>query len=257
MPRNRFDVIKIHLYCLTATLGALLLAAPTAAAQRTSRDSADPLVERLEILESEYLRLKNEVNVLRERLDALLGESPESRIYDFPVGGSLVRGNAEAPVTLLEFGDFQSEYAARAAHVVRRLLEEYPQRLRFVFKHYPLTSLHPQATEAALAALAAEKQERGWEMYDLLFRNSRRLDANVYLVLAQELGMDLSRFDQDRRSLWVLERLADDEKQAVRTEVSGVPTFFLNGRRMRSWRYGFLKERIEALLAEPRSDDRG
>ena len=247
--------MNIHLHCLAAALAALLLAAPAAPAQQANPDSADPLVERLEILESEYLHLKNEVNVLRERLDALLGESPQHRIYDFPVDGSQVRGNAEAPVTLLEFGDFQSEYAARAAHVVQRLLEEYPSNLRFVFKHYPLTSLHPQATEAALAALAAEKQERGWEMHDLLFRNSRRLDANVYLVLAQDLGMDLSRFDQDRRSLWALERLAADEKQAVRTEVSGVPTFFLNGLRMRSWRYGFLKEQIEALLAEPRNED--
>ncbi len=219
-----------------------------ATAQLEERPSDDVLMLRLEVLEREYLEMKNQVNLLRERLEEALGPAEERRIHEFSVGESPVRGNPDAPLTLIEFGDFQSYYSTRARHVVNRLLEEYPDDLRFVFKHYPLTTLHPQANEAALAALAADRQERGWEMHDLLFQNTRRLEPNLYLVLAQQLGMDLVRFDQERRSLWALERLAEDEKQAVRTGVNAVPTFFLNGRRLKSWRYDFVKARVEELL---------
>ena len=170
----------------------LLLTAANTGGQQRERDGNDPMVERIEILEAETLYLRNEVNALRERLDALLGKSPENRIFDLSVGDSLVRGAPEGKITLMEFGDYQSEYATRAAHVVGRLLEDYPSALRFIFKHYPLTTIHPQATEAVLVALAAEKQGRGWEMHDLLFKNSRRLDENLFLMLAQDLGLNLT-----------------------------------------------------------------
>ncbi len=209
------------------------------------------LHERIGILEAEYSLLQSEINLLRERLNALLGPPAQERIHDLSVGESPVRGLLEAPITLIEFGDFQSDYSARAAHVVERLLTEFPENLRFVFKHFPLASLHPQANEAALAALAAEKQDSTWEMHDLLFRNNRRLQPNLYLLLAQQLGLDLPLFDQDRRALWALERLSRDEKTAERVEVRGVPAFFLNGRRMRNWRYSFLKARIEELIPPP------
>ncbi len=244
----------MNLRLLIPLLAALLLlsAGFQAEAQRRSRKAKPDVetMERLEILEAEYLRLNNEVNLLRERLDAVLGPAGKERIADIAVGRSPVRGKKDAVLTLVEFGDFQSEYSARAAHVVRRLLEEYPERLRFVFKHYPITSLHPEAHEAALAALAAEKQERAWEMYDLLFKNTRRLEQDLYLVLAQQLNLDMSGFERIRRSLWALERLSHDEKAAVRAGVNGVPAFFLNGRPMKSWRYGFLKDQIDRLLPE-------
>jgi protein-disulfide isomerase len=232
----------------------LLLASgvPPAAQEKKPAPEEDIPLRRLEILEAEYLGLKNEIALLRERLEALLGPpSEEERIHEFSVGNSPLRGNPDASLTLIEFGDFQSYYATRARHVVNRLLEEYPEDLRFVFKHFPLTTQHPQANEAALAALAAEKQERTWEMHDLLFHNTRRLEPNLYLMLAQQLGMDLAQFDQDRRSLWALERLAEDEKEAVRAGVDRVPTFFLNGRRLKSWRYDFVKSRIDRLLEPP------
>lgn len=235
----------------------LLVSALPAAGQQRARGTepeeaesrTELLQERVEILEAEYLLLKSEVNALRKRLTALLGPEGEARLYDLSVGASPVRGREDAPLTLIEFGDFQSDYATRATHVVTRLLAEFPEQVRFVFKHFPLSSLHPQANEAALAALAAEKQGRPWEMYDLLFQNSRRLEPNLYLLLAQQLGLSLSQFDQDRRSLWALERLSEDEKSALQAEVTGVPAFFLNGRRMENWRYSFLKGQIEELLS--------
>lgn len=231
----------------------LSLAAAGAQGQSRGRTGKSSTEKRITALESEALYLRNEVQALRERLDALLGEDSDSKIFEVTLGDSPVHGAKTALVTLVEFGDYQSEYSARAAHVVGRLLEEYAKRLRFVFKHYPLTTIHPQATEAALAALAAEKQNRGWEMHNLLFKNTRRLDANLFLILAQELGLNVSRFERDRRSLWALERLSADEKEAVKIEVNGVPSFYLNGRRMKSWRYDFLKDQIQALLAGKRT----
>ena len=238
--------MRLTLLCIAG----IVLALASAGAQDSKKRPQAPqtVEERIEFLEAEAIYLKSEISALRERLDALLGKSPEDQVYRVSPGESPVRGEALARITLLEFGDYQSDYSTRAAHVVARLLEEFPAELRFVFKHYPLTPIHPQATEAALAALAAEKQERGWEMHDLLFKNSRRLDADLLLTLAQELGMNLTRFDADRRSLWALERLSTDEKEAVRMQVGGVPTFFLNGKRMKSWRYDFLRDQIQDLL---------
>lgn len=263
MPDKDYTMImRILLLFLLATLplwAAVQVRAQPLQAKEEEQEAVQDgdLVERLEILETEYLQLKNEVTILRERLGALLGPQGEERIHEIAVGDSPVRGNVEAPLTLIEFGDFQSEYAARASHVIRRLLEEYPDRLRFVFKHFPITSVHAEAHEAALASLAAEKQERAWEMYDLLFKSTRRLDPNIYLLLAQQLNLDLSGFDRDRRSLWALERMDMDEKSAVRAGITAVPTFFLNGRRMKSWRYDFLKSQIDQLLLDAEPSETG
>ncbi len=194
--------------------------------------------------------LEGEVALLRERLEALLGESPDERIRIVPVDQSPVRGATGATggmVTLIMFGDYQSDYTARAHHAVSRLLKSFPSRVRAVFKHYPLTQLHPLANEAALAALAAERQGLFWEYHDQLFLNYRRLDSAMLLVLAEQVGLDLSRFNQDRRSLWALERLAGDEKLATSLGVKGLPTLYLNGRMLPTWRYDYLESQLEKV----------
>ena len=206
------------------------------------------LVQKVARLEAELKMLRGETTLLRERMDALAGGGNAERLYEVPLGQSQLRGNADAPLTLVAFGDYQSNYTNRAHNVVRRLLEDFPQTLNFVFKHYPITTLHPQAQQAALAAVAAEKQEKAWEMHDLLLQNYRRLEPTIFLIMAQQLGMNITRFEEDRRSLWALERLTEDEKLAVKVEVAGVPTFFLNGRRMQNWRYDYLKAQVEKAL---------
>jgi len=229
---------------------ALLLGGIPPVPAQSIPEESDDLADRLETLEAKNLELANRLNLLTERLDALVGPGPGDRLYTLPVEGSAIRGDPEAPITLVEFGDYQSYYSARAHHVVARLLEEYPQSLRFVYKHLPLAKLHPEAADAALAALAADKQAKPWEMHDLLFQNSRRLEPVLYLLLAQRLELELPQFETDRRSLWAQERLAQDEKLAARVGVGAVPAFFLNGRLMANWRYDFLAAQIEKLLAE-------
>ncbi|HEX7926263.1 MAG TPA: thioredoxin domain-containing protein [bacterium] len=234
----------------TVALGAALwLAAPTAPLAQ-QRPAGDPTVR----LEQQQAQTRNEVNALqaevaalRERLDALAGPVPGERTVKLTQGNSPVRGNPDAPITITLFGDYQSDYATRAHYTVKRLLEDYAGQVKVVFKHYPLTTMHPQANEAALAAIAAEKQGKFWEMNDLLFQNSRRLEPSVYIVLAEQAGLNVSQFERDRRSVGALERLSEDEKAATEASVAGVPAVFLNGRPMQTWRYDYLRGQIDLL----------
>jgi protein-disulfide isomerase len=236
--------------------GLVILAGLALAQQRPAPPSAveADMSTRVESLErgqgqirAEVGALQAEIAALRERLDALAGPVPGERAVRISIGNSPVRGNPEAPLTLVLFGDYQSDYATRAHYTVKRLLEDFPGVLKVVYKHHPLTTLHPQASEAALAAIAAEKQGKFWEFHDLLFQNSRRLEGNLYLVLAEQAGLNLSQFERDRRSVGVLERLAEDEKAGAEAGVAGVPAVFLNGRPMQTWRYDYLRTQIEQM----------
>lgn len=233
-PRRLAHALPVLLRPLLAC--ALLLVPAGAPAQ-----SVQALTERVE-------RLEGEVAALREHLQALIGEPFSDRVFDVPVSDSPVRGPQDAPVTLVVFGDYASDYTVRAHYVLQRVLEAYPEDVRLVYKHYPLPQVHPMANEAALAALAAQRQDRYWQLHDLLMENSRRLDADVLLLLAEQAGLALDQFDADRRSLWGLERLAADERLAEQLSLAGVPTVFLNGRQLPTWRYNYLREQIERVL---------
>jgi protein-disulfide isomerase len=245
-----------------AGLTLALLSGAAAAQQRPATPPPPPpapaaapdVTPRVATLEQGQAQLKTEVGALqaelaalRERLDALAGPAPDGRAFRISVGNSPVRGTPDAPITLILFGDYQSDYATRAHFTLKRLLEDYPNQLKIVYKHHPLTTLHPQANDAALAGIAAEKQGKFWEFHDLLYQNSRRLEGSVYLVLAEQAGLNLSQFERDRRSVGALERLSEDEKAATGASVTGVPAVFLNGRPMATWRYDYLRGQIEQL----------
>jgi len=191
--------------------------------------------------------LESEVAQLREQIESLLGSEDRYTVQQINLGQSPVKGSWNAPITLVMFGDYQSDYTARAQFVVDRLLGEFKQDLRYVFKHYPLTQQHPFASEAALASLASEGQNLFWEFHALLLKNSRRLDSTQILVLAGEAGLELPTFEEGRRSITALSRLSADEKEATRLGVSGVPAVYLNGRLMKTWRYDYLKSQVEEI----------
>ncbi len=225
----------------------LALAATPVAAQRNGNENSD-IMRRLEALEAQQRLLKNEILVLQDRLDAIAPTGDPERVFDIPIGQSPVLGEPSAPLTLVIFGDYQSAYTNRAQTVVDSLLDTYAGRLKVVYKQLPLTDRHPQASAAALSAIAAQLQDKFWEMHQRLIRYSRRLDADIYPLLATEIGLDIVRFHNDRNSLLALERLGEDEKLAARLGVDAVPTFFLNGRRLSTWRYDYLREQIDRLL---------
>jgi Na+/H+ antiporter NhaA len=141
-----------------------------------------------------------------------------------------IRGNGAAPVTLLEYGDFECPYCANAAPTIRRILEHHSQDVRYVFRHLPLTDVHPNAQTAAEAAEAAAAQGMFWEMHDRLFGQQESGLSDIYRHAA-DIGLDLTRFAEDMRRRRYAGRIAEDVRSADASGVSGTPTFFVNGRR--------------------------
>ncbi|MFL6073557.1 MAG: Na+/H+ antiporter NhaA [Mycobacteriales bacterium] len=141
-----------------------------------------------------------------------------------------VRGPAEALVTLVEYGDFECPYCGQAETVIRELLAGFGD-LRYVWRHLPLTDVHPHAQLAAEAAEAAAAQGAFWEMHELLFAHQDDLDAKHLVRYAEQLGLDVDRFRDDLRQRSHAARIADDVDSADLSGVSGTPTFFINGQR--------------------------
>jgi protein-disulfide isomerase len=142
-----------------------------------------------------------------------------------------IRGLLTAPVTLVEYGDFECPHCGRAHSIVSELLERLPDDVRLVFRHFPLTQIHPHAQAAAEAAEAAGAQGRFWEMHDLLFENQDALDAPSLLGYAGALRLDLPRFEKELVGGVHTPRVRSDFTSGVRSGVNGTPTFFINGRR--------------------------
>ncbi|MEU5963303.1 Na+/H+ antiporter NhaA [Micromonospora parva] len=140
-----------------------------------------------------------------------------------------VRGPADASVTLVQYGDFQCPYCGTAEPVVRQLLGDAD--LRFVWRHLPLSDVHPQARLAAEAAEAAAAQGKFWQMHDLLLDHQDELDTAALLTYAADLGLDQKRFHDDLTSQAHAGRIDSDIDSADSSGVSGTPTFFINGRR--------------------------
>jgi len=142
-----------------------------------------------------------------------------------------IRGAPDAPVTLLEYGDFECPYCGRAEPAIRELLAEWGDDLRYVFRHLPLSDVHPWAQLAAEAAEAAAAQGRFWEMHDLLLDHQGELTPGHLRRYAQELGLDVERFADELRRRVYAGRVGEDVMSADASGVSGTPSFFINGRR--------------------------
>jgi Na+/H+ antiporter NhaA len=139
-----------------------------------------------------------------------------------------VRGPLDAPVTLVEYGDFECPWCRRAAPHIRAILEQHEGRIRFVFRHLPLTDVHANAALAAEAAEAAGAQEAFWEMHDLLFERQEALGLPDLVRYAGELGLDQSRFEADLRSGRFSGRVSRDVNSAAESGVAGTPTYFID-----------------------------
>src|SRR5918997_145442 len=147
-----------------------------------------------------------------------------------PVGDrDRVRGSWDAPVTLVEFGDYDCPFTVRAFSVVRGLRRRLGGRLRFVFRAFPLTRIHAHAQAAAEAAEAAAAQGRFWEMHDRLFEAHRRLGDADLRAYAEEIGLDVGRFRREMEEHAHAGRLREDLRSGLRSGVRGTPTFFING----------------------------
>jgi protein-disulfide isomerase len=165
---------------------------------------------------------------------AHLQEPSQHKLLDdpvsIPVAGSPVTGPEKAPITIVEFSDFQCPYCAQAFPEIAQLLKTYPSQVKLIFKQYPL-DFHPQADLAAAAAIAAHKQGKFWAMHDALFSSHDDLSRKHILALAQKNGLDMKRFEDDLDSTGVREAVVRDVQDGDRAGVEGTPTIFINGQR--------------------------
>lgn len=168
----------------------------------------------------------------RPRITALLGTGESIIDLSTPVDPDHdhVRGPREAPVTVVEYGDFECPYCGLAEPVIRELLAGSGD-VRYVWRHLPLTDVHPNAQLAAEAAEAAAAQDAYWEMHDLLLVHQGDLRAADLLRYAEDIGLDTELFHRDLRAHTGAARVAEDVETADMSGVSGTPTFFVNGRR--------------------------
>jgi predicted DsbA family dithiol-disulfide isomerase len=168
----------------------------------------------------------------RLRIPALLGGAePLTDLYpDVDTQRDHIRGPLDAPVTVVEYGDFECPYCGQAEPVLRELLRDFSD-VRYVWRHLPLNDVHVHAQETAEAAEAAALQGAFWEMHDLLLDHQDALETDELIAYADELGLDEERFSADLQAGVGAPRVADDIDSADLSGVSGTPTFFINGRR--------------------------
>jgi len=142
-----------------------------------------------------------------------------------------IQGPADAPLTLVEYGDYQCPYCGAAYPVVKRLQKTLGHKLRFVFRNFPLTQAHPYAMVAAQAAEAAALQGKFWEMHDQIYEHQEFLEPEILPVWAKKLGLNVEKFGDDLGLESVAKRIKEDRGSGIRSGVNGTPTFFINGQR--------------------------
>ncbi len=185
------------------------------------------------------------------RARALLGTAePLVDLYiDVDPGRDHIRGPRDAPVTVVEYGDFECPFCGQAEPVLRELLREFGD-VRYVWRHLPLNDVHPNTQLAAEAAEAAAEQGAFWEMHDLLLAHQDALGWRGLIDYAERLGLDLERFTTDLREHVGAAKVAEDVDSADLSGVSGTPTFFVNGRRhYGAYDIGTLSEAVRAAGA--------
>jgi protein-disulfide isomerase len=168
-----------------------------------------------------------------------------------PVGPAdhVAGGDEHAPVTLVEYGDYECPHCGHAHPIVQRVRKHFGNQLRFVFRNFPLTQIHPNAEMAAEAAEFAATKGKFWEMHDAIFENQNRLGEPLLTQLSGKLGLMASELTDAVETHEFLPRVKDDFMGGVRSGVNGTPTFFLNGERYEgSWEYGDLVAAIQGAM---------
>ncbi|RJP50236.1 MAG: hypothetical protein C4583_10895 [Anaerolineaceae bacterium] len=153
-----------------------------------------------------------------------------ARRYDIPTDGFYSIGPRDAVITLVEFSDYQCPYCQKwHDQVYKQLMAAYPGQIRLVYRNLPLTQLHPQAMNAAEAALCAGDQNAYWQFHEKLFENSAALNDDLYAKLASELGLNVTAFESCMTSHKHKDAIEADMQFAINMGVQSTPTFFING----------------------------
>lgn len=200
------------------------------------RGAAGPPFEEAAPLLKEFLEEQHRQAARAELVAELKGKADLRVMLDPPRRTIAIepddpsQGPADAPVTLVEFADFECPFCRDLAPTLSRLRAAYGERIRIVWKHFPLTTIHPQALQSAQAASCAHDQGRFWEYHDTLFANRTRLRAAALKQYARAVGLDAARFDACLDSAKFASRVEDALRAAARLGLSSTPSVFINGR---------------------------
>jgi len=206
---------------------------------------------RIAALEEKITKLQGRIG--QKGSDGNVGQGPPSEdfstVYNIAVDHSYVRGNKNAPVTIVEFVDFQCPFCARFHLPVIEVLKAYPKQVNYILKNFPL-DFHPQARPAAKAAFAAGKQGKYWEMVDALLENGSNLSEAKYNELAKNLGLNVKKFLADYKNKdgqWE-SYIQKDITLASQVNVRGTPTFYINGKKTNARDVNSFKREIDQIL---------
>ena len=176
---------------------------------------------------------------------------PDTTVYNIDIGDSPIRGPKDAPVTIVEYVCYQCPFCVREEPVIKKVMDAYPDKVRRVFKHYPL-AMHKKAKPAHAAAALAQKQkgtEGFWQMHDLIITDSRKIDISTLRGYAETVGLDLNEFDEVLGDPAKMDELLQkDLTEAKNYRVTGTPAVFINGLRLTPRKFEGYKARIDELL---------
>ena len=217
--------------------------------ERQGQAAGAALAERLTAIETKLADLEKARPAAPARADRQ-ALPPAEALKVIQLSGAPVRGNPSAPVTIVEYGDFQCPYCEKSRPTLKQILDAYPQQVRLIYKHFPL-SFHREAMNAHRASLAAGEQGKFWEMHDLIFANPRQLAPETLRKHAEELGLDLAKYDADYKSESVTKKIEADQAEGRKALVRGTPAFFVNGKMISGAQpFEAFKREIDAALGK-------
>ena len=138
-------------------------------------------------------------------------------------------GQADAPIILVEYGDYQCPHCGAAYPVIKKIQETFETQIKFVFRNFPLSESHPMAFAAAVATEAAALQDKFWEMHDIIFENQRGMSNEALFRMAKQIGLDVEQFSNDIQKDTLSDKVEADFERGIRSGVNGTPSFFVNG----------------------------
>jgi protein-disulfide isomerase len=152
------------------------------------------------------------------------------------IGTDRIRGSIDAPISIVEYGDYECPYTGMAYPIVKEIMKQFNTKVYFVFRNFPLDDIHPNAQHSAEAAEAAAAQDKFWEMHDYLFEHQKALDDSHLLQYAEKLGLDTNKFKNEMSGHTYAPLIKESLKSGIDSGVQGTPTFFVNGNRYQdSW----------------------
>jgi len=201
--------------------------------------------ERLDAIDEKVENLAKAQPAKGKRRPAI---DPKKALEAIKLTSAPARGADPAKVTIVEYSDFQCPYCLKARPTLQKVLDEYPQQVNHVFKHFPL-SFHKAAMNAHQAVAAAGNQGKFWEMHDEIFDSPKDLAPETMRKHAETLGLDMAKFDTDYASEETAKKIADDQKEGRSIGVRGTPAFFVNGKYMAGAQpYEAFKREVDAAL---------